>query len=188
MSIQRKINPLDATPIESNTTFARLALDERSPTKLDRGKSAHNEFSTAVLSVLRFIAAAYATGEAECWEAAFRFADNAAGEDGPLLVARVAALVRAIRRHHDPICLPPSCSGLSIDERHIMMLIGLAHDNDRRSLGIDASDFGDFCQRDKTLVAAARSLIELARVAGARHPQCEMITTTVESAPRQSSL
>lgn len=177
MSIQRKINPLDATPIKSNAAFTLLALNDRSPTKSDPRKAAHSEFSAAVLSVLRFIAAAYATGEAECWEAAFRFADDAAGEDGPLLVARVAGLVRLIRRHHGLVCLPPSCCGLSIDERRIMMLIGLGRDNDHPNLMTDASAFGDFYQRDQTLVAAATSLIELARVAGARHPQCETTTT-----------
>ncbi|WP_454625256.1 hypothetical protein [Bradyrhizobium cenepequi] len=174
MSIQRNINPLDATPIKSDAAFTRFALDDRP--KSDFGKADHHEFSAAVLSVLRFIAAAYATGEAECWEAAFRFADDAAGEDGALLVARVAALVRLIRRHHGLICLPPSCSGLSIDERRIMTLIGLGGDNDHPNLVTDASAVGGFYQRDETLVAAATSLIELARVAGARHPQCEATT------------
>ncbi len=90
MSIQSRINPLDAKRIKGSTPFTRLALDERLPTTPASGKAAHHEFSVAVLSVLRFIAAAYVTGEAGCWEAAFRFADEAAGEGGPLLVARVA--------------------------------------------------------------------------------------------------
>jgi hypothetical protein len=165
MSIQRRINPRDATPIKSNAAFTRLALDEGSPTKSDSGKAAYHEFSAAVLSVLRFIAAAYVTGEAECWEAAFRFADEAAGDDGPLLVARVASLVRLIRRHHDLVCLPPSCSGLSVDEKRIMMLIGLARDNDHRTLVTDVSAFPNFYQQSETLVSAAQSLMELARVA-----------------------
>ena len=58
----------------------------------------YDDFCRVTLSLLRFIAAAYATGASDCWEAAYRFADEAPGiADSPLLVARVAALVRILR-------------------------------------------------------------------------------------------
>jgi hypothetical protein len=58
----------------------------------------YDDFGRVTLSLFRFIAAAYATGASDCWEAAYRFADEAPGiADSPLLVTRVAALVRILR-------------------------------------------------------------------------------------------
>ncbi|UEM14713.1 hypothetical protein J4G43_010965 [Bradyrhizobium barranii subsp. barranii] len=37
----------------------------------------YDEFSRVALSLFRFIGAAYATGASDCWEAAYRFADEA---------------------------------------------------------------------------------------------------------------
>lgn len=57
-----------------------------------------DEFCRTALSLFRFIGAAYATGASDCWEAAYRFADEAPDiADSPLLVARAAALVRILR-------------------------------------------------------------------------------------------
>ena len=61
-----------------------------------------DRFAMLFLSLARFVGAAYATDEAGCWEAAHRCADDAVGPiEGPLFVARAAALVRAIRRYRD---------------------------------------------------------------------------------------
>ena len=88
-----------------------------------------DEFCRTALSLFRFIGAAYATGASDCWEAAYRFADEAPGiSDSPLLVARVAALVRILRsgRPCDLCFMPPSCRRLSRDEAELMRLLAVA--------------------------------------------------------------
>ncbi|MBR0818617.1 hypothetical protein [Bradyrhizobium liaoningense] len=89
----------------------------------------YDEFSRVALSLFRFIGAAYATGASDCWEAAYRFADEAPGiADSPLLVARAAALVRILRsgRPCELCFMPPSCRRLSKDEAELMRLLAVA--------------------------------------------------------------
>ncbi|WP_246774006.1 hypothetical protein [Bradyrhizobium diazoefficiens] len=88
-----------------------------------------DEFCRTALSLFRFIGAAYATGASDCWEAAYRFADEAPDiADSPLLVARVAALVRILRsgRPCELCFMPPSCRRLSKDEADLMRLLAAA--------------------------------------------------------------
>jgi hypothetical protein len=92
----------------------------------------YDDFGRVTLSLFRFIAAAYATGASDCWEAAYRFADEAPGiADSPLLVARVAALVRILRSGRPcQLCfMPPSCRRLSKDEAELMRLLAVARGN-----------------------------------------------------------
>ena len=92
-----------------------------------------DRFAVLFLSLARFVGAAYATDEAGCWEAAHRCADDAVGPiDGPLFVARAAALVRAIRRYRgeDFDYWPSSCARLSHDEVRLMRLIEAARATD----------------------------------------------------------
>jgi len=89
----------------------------------------YDDFCRVALSLFRFIGAAYATGASDCWEAAYRFADEAPGiADSPLLVARAAALVRILRsgRPCDLCFMPPSCRRLSKDETELMRLLAVA--------------------------------------------------------------
>jgi len=89
----------------------------------------YDEFCRVALSLFRFIGAAYATGASDCWEAAYRFADEAPGiADSPLLVARAAALVRVLRsgRPCELCFMPPSCKRLSKDETELMRLLAVA--------------------------------------------------------------
>ncbi len=89
----------------------------------------YDDFSRLALALLRFIGAAYATGASECWEAAYRLAEEAPGiADSPLLVARAAALVRILRRERPcELCfMPPSCRRLSRDEAELMRLLAVA--------------------------------------------------------------
>lgn len=88
-----------------------------------------DEFCCTALSLFRFIGAAYATGASDCWEAAYRFADEAPDiADSPLLVARAAALVRILRsgRPCELCFMPPSCRRLSKDEADLMRLLAAA--------------------------------------------------------------
>ena len=92
----------------------------------------YDEFSRVALSLFRFIGAAYTTGASDCWEAAYRFADEAPGiADSPLLVARAAALVRILRsgRPCELCFMPPSCRRLSKDEAELMRLLAVARRN-----------------------------------------------------------
>jgi hypothetical protein len=94
-----------------------------------RSMEGSDDFCRTALSLFRFIGAAYATGASDCWEAAYRFADEAPGvSDSPLLVARVAALVRILRsgRPCDLCFMPPSCRRLSKDEAELMRLLAVA--------------------------------------------------------------
>ena len=89
----------------------------------------YDQFSRVALSLFRFIGAAYATGASDCWEAAYRFADEAPDiADSPLLVARAAALVRILRSDRPcELCfMPPSCRRLSKDEAELMRLLAVA--------------------------------------------------------------
>lgn len=92
----------------------------------------YDDFCRVALSLFRFIGAAYATGASDCWEAAYRFADEAPDiADSPLLVARVAALVRILRSGRPcQLCfMPPSCRRLSKDEAELMRLLAVARGN-----------------------------------------------------------
>lgn len=89
----------------------------------------YDDFCRVALSLFRFIGAAYTTGASDCWEAAYRFADEAPDiADSPLLVARVAALVRILRsgRPCELCFMPPSCRRLSKDEAELMQLLAVA--------------------------------------------------------------
>ncbi|WP_018317274.1 hypothetical protein [Bradyrhizobium sp. WSM2793] len=89
----------------------------------------YDDFCRVALSLFRFIGAAYTTGASDCWEAAYRFADEAPDiADSPLLVARVAALVRILRsgRPCELCFMPPSCRRLSKDETELMRLLAVA--------------------------------------------------------------
>ena len=89
----------------------------------------YDDFCRLALSLFRFIGAAYSTGASDCWEAAYRFADESPDiADSPLLVARVAALVRILRsgRPCELCFMPPSCRRLSKDETELMRLLAVA--------------------------------------------------------------
>ncbi|MGY3033542.1 hypothetical protein ACVIIV_002712 [Bradyrhizobium sp. USDA 4354] len=93
-----------------------------------RSVESYDDFCRVALSLFRFIGAAYATGASDCWEAAYRFADEAPGiADSPLLVARAAALVRILRGGPCELCfMPPCCRRLSKDEAELMRLLAVA--------------------------------------------------------------
>ncbi|WP_244645781.1 hypothetical protein [Bradyrhizobium campsiandrae] len=129
------------------------ALDlPASPASSCRSVEGCDDFCRVALSVFRFIGAAYATGASDCWEAAYRFADEAPGiSDSPLLVARAAALVRILRngRHCDLRFMPPSCRRLSKDEAELVRLLTVAR---RREAGELKAVVGQLVGREQESV------------------------------------
>ena len=120
-----------------------------------------DEFCRVALSLFRFIGAAYATGASDCWEAAYRFADEAPGiSDSPLLVARAAALVRVLRsgRPCDLCFMPPSCRRLSKDEAELMRLLAVARSRQPGELETVVSEFVG----DENEIATIRAVNALA--------------------------
>ena len=121
----------------------------------------YDDFCRIALSLFRFIGAAYATGASDCWEAAYRFADEAPDiADSPLLVARAAALVRILRsgRPCELCFMPPSCRRLSKDEADLMRLLAIARSKQPRELEAVVCQFVTSGKED----AATRAINALA--------------------------
>jgi hypothetical protein len=81
------------------------------------------------LSVLRFVAAGYMTGDIACWEAAHDGAERLLGAiEGADLVAAMTRLMRAIRaeRHGEWRFMPATCCRVTSDEARIVGLLALA--------------------------------------------------------------
>lgn len=138
MTMQRESDPPSGSPIDEKAAPGRVGCDCDPSVMPHRDTVCRDEFAVVTLSIIRFVAAAYATSEAACWEAAFQFADETVGtEDGALLVARVATLVRAVRRslNRELACLPSPCNRLTVDEKRLILLIqaNLGEDPGERS-------------------------------------------------------
>ena len=95
----------------------------------------------AVMLALRFVAAADDTGDAACWDAAFERAEDEFGpRDGALLVARAAALLRALRRDGSDLrFLPPPCRRLSAGEAELLAALRARFGEGRGLAAYDAS-------------------------------------------------
>ena len=128
-----------------------------------RDSVCRDAFAALVLSVIRFIGAAYSTGNADCWEAAYHCAENSAGvSDGPLFVARAAGVVRALRQHgSQEMCyLPSSCKGLCASEAKLMALIDAARCENSVMLWKAASDLTREGQ-EPDVIGPANALVSL---------------------------
>ena len=118
-----------------------------------RSVESYDQFSRIALSLFRFIGAAYATGASDCWEAAYRFADETPDiADSTLLVARAAALVRILRsgRPCELCFMPPSCRRLSKDETEVMRLLAVARGQQPGELESAVCQFVDSGKQDAT--------------------------------------
>jgi hypothetical protein len=158
MTVQTKIDTRTARPLGNPPACDCVDRGGDPGVMLHRHTVCKDEFATAALSIIRFIAAAYATSDAACWEAAFAFAEGAVGaENGPLLVARTAALVRLIRRsrNRDLCCLPSPCNRLTVEEKQIMMLVDAARRDDRTQLAATSSMVVDVAHQTEASRAAS---------------------------------
>lgn len=114
--------PISAAPAAASTCRERPACPRDPGAVLPR-----DGVERAVMLALRFVAAAAETGDAACFDAAFDGAEAALGpRDGALLVARAAALIRALRRDEAELhFLPPPCRYLSPGEARLLAALRL---------------------------------------------------------------
>lgn len=90
-------------------------------------EACRDEAEVLALSVARFVAAGYMTGDIACWDAAFNGAEDLLGADeGGRFVAGVVGIVRALRVEHDGdwSFMPASCCRLTGHECALVALIG----------------------------------------------------------------
>ena len=88
-----------------------------------------DDISILALSLVRFVAAGYTTGDVACWETAYDIAESALGHtDGPTFVAAMAGIMRAIRaeRCEDWRFMPASCCRATIAEEQLVRLFTVA--------------------------------------------------------------
>jgi hypothetical protein len=86
----------------------------------------------AIVDLVRCFCHGYASGNLASWEHAFRLADDRLGlAEGPILAARVSALIRAMRdeRQVDFGFMPLGCSRISEDEEALLALIKASCDD-----------------------------------------------------------
>jgi hypothetical protein len=153
---------LAEAPTPNVCPFARAA---------EASRPGGDRFSALFLSLARFVGAAYSTDDAGCWEAAHRCAEDALGaRDGPLFVARAAALVRAIRRYRDAefAYWPSSCARLSRDENILMALIEAARSKDSLAMEQTVAAILGKKRGAKALGEAASDVASLACALAAR--------------------
>ena len=90
-------------------------------------EACRDEAEILALSVARFVAAGYMTGDIACWDAALNGAEELLGADeGGQFVAVVLGIVRALRIEHDGdwSFMPASCCKLTGHECALVALIG----------------------------------------------------------------
>lgn len=167
MSLQKRINVAGASAIKDKAVLVQVGEFSKQPMPHREAR----DIASVVLPVLRFIAAAHSTGEAECRETAFHVAANEVGaKHGPLLVGYVAAFVRLIRRSHEVVCLPAPCSRLSVDEQQIITMIGAAGDSDWLRFVRVATPLGDADVGD--LAGVAKAIFKI--ISDASRPNASM--------------
>lgn len=91
------------------------------------GEACRDEAEILALSVARFVAAGYMTGDIACWDAAFNGAEELLGSsEGGRFVAGMVGIVRALRveRDGDWSFMPASCCRLTGHECALVALIG----------------------------------------------------------------
>ena len=146
MSIHRPFTISDAAPIDQQTALDGIAAGcAAGPTPL-RDRICSDGFSAICLTIVRFVSAAYTTGDAACWEAALQLSDEALdAEHGPLLVARLTTLIRILRRSgkQEFVSLPATCNRMTVEEQRLMLTIEAARRKNQVGLVRTVSELVD---------------------------------------------
>lgn len=149
------------------------------------GEVCPDDAAVLALSVTRFIAAGYMTGDVACWDAAYNGAERVLGEaEAPAFVAAMTGVMRAIRaeRTADWSFMPATCCRVTPHEGELLALLALA----RSSTG------GDLPSRAARLagVAGAPRLTGALRMAAGlmeraqRHLSAAMAAPPGDAGPR----
>ena len=128
----RKIKNLESTPT-SNTQDEPVCAGHALGFPL-RSALGFSPIENITLDVFRCICDVYATASAQPWEMAVRLAEEQLGAiDGPLLVARVTALLRALRQERGVgfSYLSVGCQHVSPDELTVTGLLKSARVGDQ---------------------------------------------------------
>jgi hypothetical protein len=121
-----------------------------------------------VLSIIRFLAAGYSTGDVACWDTAYAGAERVFGaERGGRLVASLIGLIRAFRaeRHGGWTFMPAACCRMTPDEEAIVSLLAVARSGDVQKVRTMAADFAGAPVAPWTAEAAALTASRLDDVA-----------------------
>jgi hypothetical protein len=128
----RKFKDLESAP-SSDTQEKRVCAGQALGFPL-RSALGFSPIETVTLDVFRCVCDVYSTASAEPWEGAVRLAEQQLGAiDGPLLVARVTALLRALRQERGTgfSYLSLGCQHVSPDELTVTALIKSARVGDQ---------------------------------------------------------
>jgi hypothetical protein len=117
-----------------------------------------DDAAVLALSVLRFVAAGFSTGDVTCWDTAFNGAERVLGPGrGPCCVAAMITLMRSIRAEYsgDLSFMPISCSRVTEHEQSVVELIELARAGRHRETRMKADRLA--CKAAPKTVAAVES-------------------------------
>jgi len=133
--------------------------------------------SVLALSVARFVAAAYVTGDAFCFDTAFEGAEKVLGaERGQDVVARMIGVIRAMRaeRVAEWQFLPATCCRMTRHECQLVEALTLVRGEGRRVAGRAAQGVvGHEAPRLATAIAAAAEALNRVAVSLEAVPSAE---------------
>jgi hypothetical protein len=130
------------------------------------------------LSVVRFVASGYMTGDVACWDAAHDGAERLLGPaEGSDLVAALVGVMRAIRRERteDWRFMPATCCRVTADERALVDLLAQGRQGAWEAVAAGAARLAGRSEAPG-LSAAIRHAVAALRLAGPR-------LATIRSAP-----
>lgn len=141
-----------------------------------------HDAAVLALSVARFVAAGYMTGDVACWDAAYDGAEQVLGEArGQRFVAAMTGIMRALRRERaaDWTFMPASCCRVTVPEQDLVRLIELARSGSREAVAVAAGRLagGPASRLTAAVMVAADLLTALGPDIAAFHGE-------VSSAPR----
>lgn len=128
-----------------------------------------DEGEMLAISVSRFIAAAYMTSDAVCWDAAYDCAEAILGPDeGCLFVARIGGVIRALRAERSAPWhfLPATCCRLTADEQGLVALLSAARHSGSEAVDCLAAVLADGEDAPRLAAAAGLAAAAICRAGG----------------------